>query len=158
MSYVYADFRVAVLRAAGGERQRVCIGCVAQPDDRERCEYVSGGMWDAHHVLPKRLLKDRFPLGAALTWEETPEGLGIWRPIVRDVEPDTPATLTLDDLLMDPRNGVPVRRYHHDAIENRVIFPSVRALPKAARDFARELDLWHELERIYGQGRRRVRG
>lgn len=156
MSYVYADFRVAVLRQAGGERRRVCIGCVVQPDERERCEHVSGGMWDAHHVLPKRLLKDRFPLGAQLTWHETPEGLGIWQPVERGVDPDGP-TLTLDDLLMDTRNGVAVRRYHHDAIENRMIFPSVRGLPKEARDFARVHDLWHELERIYGQGRRRTR-
>ena len=155
MSYVYADFRVAVLRAAGGERQRVCIGCVVQPDDRERCEYVSGGMWDAHHVLPKRLLKDRFPNGV---WWFDGQPVRELPALVTPAGRDNYRHVSLDGLLMDPRNGVPVRRYHHDAIENRGIFPSVRALPKAARDFARELDLWHELERIYGQGRRRVRG
>lgn len=157
MSYHYPTFRERVLSETRARGRVVCIGCVVQPDEKEKCESVSVA-WDAHHVLPKQLLKREFKYGAALTWNETPEGLGIWRAIgPYEVDVDTPATLTLDDLLMDPRNGVAVRRHHHDAIENRVIFPSVRALPKAARDFARELDLWHELERIYGQGRRRTR-
>ncbi len=123
MTYSYPEFLANV---AGRFPLGFCWGCVVQPDERERCGRDSISV-DAHHVLPKQLLKREF------------------------------AGEELERLLMDGRNGVLVRRYHHDAIEARMIVPSLRAVPAEAREFAAEHGLEHHLERIYGQGRRRGR-
>lgn len=121
--YDYGEFLANVL---GRFPRGFCWGCVVQPDERERCEADSMCV-DAHHVLPKQLLKRER------------------------------GTAQLGRLLMDGRNGVPVRRFHHDAIEARMIVPSLRAVPREAQEFATEHGLTVHLERIYGQGRRRGR-
>lgn len=129
------------LRDAGG-----CWACAYVPDvDRLRCVRMSSGLIDAHHVIPKALLRQLFPFGVLLeghTWrrarqeEQLPEPGTGWR--------------ALDELKMDPRNGMPLRRYHHSALDSgggdRLIVPW-RKLPAPVLEFASELGLQQELER-----------
>lgn len=93
----YRAFWIGVTE--GGRRK--CV--LAQP--REKC----AGPLDAHHVLPKQRIKREFPSGATVGPD------GVLRP-VRAVED---AEVTLDALLADARNGVPVCRRHHDLLEGR---------------------------------------
>lgn len=80
---------------------------------RRICEQRSGGLLDAHHLIPKQVLKREFPHG-------------------------------VNDLLMDPRNGVLVRRYHHDALEARAAVIPKALLPADALEFVAELGLdWY---------------
>lgn len=97
----------------------VCAYVAAWPSQRRMCEYVSHPRLDAHHLLPKQVLRRELP-------EE-------------DVE----------RALLDPRNGIPVRRYHHDALEQRQICVPLARLPREAVAFAEELGLRHHLERLH---------
>lgn len=151
MTYSYSEFLANV---AGRFPSGFCWGCVVQPDERERCGRESVAV-DAHHVLPKQLLKREFPGGVVL-FDGRAEGVPVrFNPDVELTDTVTFERRSLDALLMDGRNGVIVRRFHHDAIEGRAVVPSLRAVPLQAREFAAELGLEHHLERIYGQGRRR---
>lgn len=85
------------------------------------CAKVSGFVVDAHHVVPKQVLK-REHFGGALE--------------ARSRE--------LDDLLMDARNGVLLRRYHHDLVEARSVAIPKLLLPEETLAFAVELGLdWY---------------
>lgn len=125
--------------------------------EQEHCKRTSGGTIDAHHLIPKQALKRTFPRGAKLTWQETSTGAGIWLPIEAVDVPweDTPV-LPLGDVLMDVRNTVPVRRFHHDALEagllhGRPLDVPRRLLPPAVVEFAGQYGLERLLEAEYGQ-------
>lgn len=89
---------------------------------RARCALVSGGIVDAHHCgLPKRVLKRYF----------------------RGAEMET--------LLMDPRNGIIVRRHHHDQLESRhLAIPNV-LLPADTLAFVDELGMRWYLDDLEGR-------
>lgn len=96
---------------------------------RERCRIVSGGIVDAHHLLPKRLLR-----------KESPDREVIRVP-GREFDALERSYRPLDVALMDPRNGILVRRYHHDALEGRALAIPKELWPDDALAFARELGL-----------------
>lgn len=98
-------------------------GPAAVRSAQERCAKVSGFVVDAHHAgVPKQVLKREFPHG----------------------DEDR----ALDDLLMDPRNGVLLRRYHHDLIEARTVSIPLVALPEATLQFVDELGLRWYLDKM----------
>ena len=140
----YSGEAVAVA-VAGRDGPRACWGCRVQPWTRSRCTSLSAGRYDAHHCLPKSKLKRAFPFGAWLTDD------GALTPIPRhdahDVE--RPVDVTLADLLMDPRNGVMMGRWHHDQLEVWAFRPTLDDVPRAAVEFAREVGMLVELERAY---------
>lgn len=70
------------------------------------------GPIDAHHVLPQRRIKQAFPFGGALA-------AGYVLPVRALEAVDPSVAVSLDALLADARNGVPVCRRHHDRIESR---------------------------------------
>lgn len=109
-------------------------------DERERCELVSGGIVDAHHLLGRRVLKRECRQGVLLP--PAPE-MARWDGSVppAEVPLDPPRRRSLDDLLMDPRNGIVVRRFHHDQLEGGGLAIPVALLPADAREFAEELGL-----------------
>jgi hypothetical protein len=115
--------------------------------ERRVCRERSRGVLDAHHVaVPKQALKREFPEGVV----RTQEGWVRYDPRLALTPPDLPperwreACRTLDDLLMDPRNGVLVRRYHHDALEGRRLVIPRALLPLDAEEFVAELGLgWY---------------
>ena len=80
-----------------------------------RCAFAGwsacDGPLDAHHVIPQRVLKRELPADA------------------------------LPDALADPRNGVPVCRRHHDALECR----SLRLAPSQAHEGLRAFAAQHGL-------------
>lgn len=123
-----------------------------------RCESVSGDVVDAHHVLSKQFLGREFPHGA---WRMAGGDLvrayhsrridvpDMVRAVIGDPEA---RQVSLGALLMDRRNVVPVRRYHHDAIERRMWSPLIEQVPAPVIEFAAELGVGWQLERVV-QGR-----
>lgn len=138
--YDYLTFRAGVALVWRGD----CWGCVLQPWEQHRCVAASPQI-DAHHLLPKQAIKREFPWGA---WRNDD---GTLTPVPRhDAHNDLlPADVSLAGLLMDVRNGVLVRRWHHDRIEHAVWRPNLDELPTDAIVFARELGMLPRLERIY---------
>lgn len=104
---------------------RECFGCRLWPEDRGRCEAISG-RWDQHHLLPKQVIRREFKT--------------------------TRAEREIAALLADERNLVWVRRWHHDQIERRMRIVPFERLPPAAVAFAAELGLEYRLERLYPPG------
>lgn len=99
-----------------------CWGCQVRPHEAEKCERLSGGTWDRHHVLPQSVIR-----------RECADRL-----------------LAGDELLGDPRNMVWMRRYHHFALEGRVTMRVyLEQVPAEAFEFARGLGLTARLERLY---------
>jgi hypothetical protein len=142
--YRYSDFLLDVMQEWRGDRRLRdaggCWVCAYGGDvDRLRCVRMSAARIDAHHVLPKQLLMREFPRGVVL--ED-----GGWR-AARAHETDVDAWRTLPALLMDARNGMPLRRYHHDALEAKQLVVPWRKLPAPAIEFAGELGLVPDLER-----------
>lgn len=121
-----------------------------------RCEEVSGGIVDAHHVLPKRVIKTEFPHGVYTSFD----GTAIPMLPAREIGDENwrrfreshfggaleERTRELDELLMDPRNGILVRRFHHDALEHRTLAIPVALLPADTLEFVDELGLRWWLE------------
>lgn len=109
----------------------------AVASERRQCAQRSGDLWDAHHcAVPKQVLKREFPAGVAFVGglRESPDDESL-APFSRR---------RLDDLLMDPRNGVMVRRYHHNQLEARQVVVPKEVLPGEMMDFVRELGLeWY---------------
>lgn len=138
--YDYLEFRAGVALFWVGD----CWGCRLRPWEKPRCVRDSPDI-DAHHLLPKQAIKREFPFGA---WKRDD---GTLQPIPRQDAHGSakPADVALSALLMDVRNGVLVRRWHHDAIEHAVWRPALDDLPTDAIVFARELGLLHRLERTY---------
>jgi hypothetical protein len=96
--------------------------------ERARCVHVSGGIVDAHHLVPRRVIKgvaqgDRVRLPGL-------EGNGRGQ-----------VAYGLGTVLMDPRNAILVRRFHHDALEHGTLAIPKVLWPEEALAFARELDL-----------------
>jgi len=127
------------------------------------CEERSAFVVDAHHVIPKQVLKREFPEGAVHVREAVHGVAGLvlgesrWLPYdarLALVPPGgDPATWkehvrTLDDLLMDERNGVLLRRYCHDQIEARNRSIPLLHVPESVIDFANELGLGWYLDKM----------
>jgi hypothetical protein len=95
---------------------------------RARCASVSRGIVDAHHLVPRRVIK-----GLVQGGEVRLPGLegGIRGQVF----------CGLGTVLMDPRNAILVRRYHHDALEGAALAIPKVLWPEEALAFARELDL-----------------
>lgn len=107
----------------------------ARQNDVARCRQVGGPM-DAHHVVAKQRIKAAFPHGGEVSWLETEKGHAILLP--RRLGGEDAVWLELGELLMDERNGLPVRRYHHDMLEQAAVRFAERAWPERVRDFAAE--------------------
>lgn len=121
---------------------------------------------DAHHLCPKSKLKREFPHGAVYAVDLDPStGAPVldesrigWRPfdprLAYCVLPGALLPRSLGEILMDDRNGVPVRRFHHDALEARLLAGRPLdvprgMLPPAVFEFAVELGLVPLLEKVY---------
>jgi hypothetical protein len=157
----YSEFLLDVLAEWRNDRRLReyggCWACAYVPDvDRLRCVRMSAGIIDAHHVIPKAQLRKLFPFGVVLegrAWrraeqaEQTERAPGSDRAAAR-----LEGWRSLDELKMDARNGMPMRRYHHNALDSggadRLVVPW-RKLPAPALEFAGELGLTVELERRY---------
>ncbi len=72
------------------ERDLACQGCHQWPEERWKCINRSGGILDAHHLIPQQVLKRELPADQLKT------------------------------ALTDPRNGMLLGRYHHDRAESRM--------------------------------------
>jgi hypothetical protein len=112
---------------------------------QRRCERISGGVVDAHHLLPKQVLKREAPRGIVMF-----DGAWVWPEVmeahVNEEGRGNYRRRKLDDLLMDPRNGILVRRYHHDQLERRLRAIPLDKMPADALEFADELGLRWWLE------------
>jgi hypothetical protein len=144
-------------RQGHGARYTGCWVCdVLAPGAAEihRCRELSAGILDGHHVLPKQLLKREFPRGAVeVHWDGG--GVGWGRdpglPPYRPEAGVTPAPRrSLEELLWDPRVGVPVRRWHHDQWENARLSVPRASLPAEVETFAEEVGLQWWIERSFG--------
>lgn len=140
--YNGAAFFQAVARHRGSA---TCMACSVQPWQRSRCKALSRGQVDAHHVLPKQKIRRQFPWGA---WRADD---GTLTPIPRHDAHDErrPVDVGLGNLLMDPRNGVMLGRWHHDQLEARAWRPTFDAWPADVFEFAAELGMIPALERTY---------
>ncbi|WCB94475.1 hypothetical protein DSM104299_03212 [Baekduia alba] len=76
-----------------------------------------------------------------LPWEASPRG---WESVLGW------DTVTLDEIVWDPRDGVPLARFHHDQVEHGRLHIPRAVLPAAVEDFAAELGLTWLLDRTYG--------
>ena len=140
--YDYPTFLQAVARRDGPQ---ACWGCHLQPWTRSRCLSLSAGLYDAHHFIAKQTIKREFPHGALRL-------SGPLEPLGRNDDPtlyQSERVVTTTELLIDPRNGVLMGRWHHDQLEARMLRPTFDDLPAAAVAFAVELGLLHRLERTY---------
>jgi hypothetical protein len=101
---------------------------------------------DAHHLLPKQLLKQEFPHGIDLSDDDeiraTPP---VWR-----AQDAWPHVRPLGELLNDGRLGVPVDRRHHDMVEGKLIQIARGELPAETEAIAGELGLGWYLDRTFG--------
>lgn len=108
---------------------------------------------DAHHLLPKQRLKREFPWGAYVYEDGTVDRvLAEHRRVIppNAEEVNGVRVISLERILWDPRNGVPLSRWHHDEIEQRrLVVPRVK-LPAAVELFAAELELGWMLDRDFG--------
>lgn len=148
--YDYAAF----LKAVRLQRRTAPTGCfycdvvletTCGPAETRRlqrvCEERSSYVVDAHHAgVPKQLLKREFPHGVYVSST-------MMEPLLSPPLPNEDGRFrSLDDLLMDPRNGVLLRRHHHDLVEVRGI-PKV-LLPAETLAFAGELGLGWYLDKM----------
>lgn len=109
-----------------------CWGCQVRPREAEKCERLSGGTWDRHHVLPQSVIRREFPRGRLA-------GNG-----------DTADYATLEMLLGDERNMVWMRRWHHFGLEGRVgLRVHFEQIPAPAVEFARVLEQESRLRQLY---------
>lgn len=119
----YLTYMQGIARAFPGVECWVC-DLTDDPRWHARCIDVSGHERDGHHLVPKQTIK---------------------RELRRVYSPDE-----LREVLWDPRNGIPVRRYCHDLLE-RCMFriPRLR-LPASVEEFAGDVGLDWYLDRTYG--------
>lgn len=71
------------------------------------------GRLDRHHVVEQQWLKKRFPGGAV--WDRARDRLV---PLFREHHVPAGAVVPTSDLLDDPRNHVPLCRFHHEQVTN----------------------------------------
>lgn len=127
-----------------------CWGCQVRPQEADKCERLSGGTWDRHHVLPQSAIRKEFPQGVALdasgTFLSIKPGVVVYRSgPIGDVQ-----VTSLPDLLGDERNMVPMRRWHHFGLEGRVgLRIHFEQIPAPAVAFAQELGLESRLRLLY---------
>jgi hypothetical protein len=112
-----------------------------------------GGPIDAHHVIKQQRLEQRFPHGAV--WHRR---RGEWLPLPKVMAVGDPAleirdesrTVTINQILRDPRNLLPLCRNHHHAHHgHRRLSVPIDLLPDECREFAVEHGLLGRLERDY---------
>lgn len=130
-----------------------CWACEVWPGDKGKCRHLSAGILDAHHVCAKSVLKREFPHGAYVYEDGSVDRvLAEHRRVIAPNagEVNGVRVLALDDILWDGRNGVPVARWHHDALEHRTRTIPRAVLPPAVEEFAAELGLEWLIERTYG--------
>lgn len=77
-----------------------------------RCKAVSHGIVDCHHLIAKQRVKRAAAVAGDPTWA-----------------------------LEDGRNGIPVRRYHHDALERGLLKIPRGMLPSRVAEFAGEIGM-----------------
>ncbi len=92
--------------------------------EHERCRVLSMEL-DGHHIITKGLLKREF-CGAIS---------------------DSTTAMTSEYRLWDPRNGVPVRRRHHDMLTSGQLKIPRALIPEQTVEFAEELGLGWVLDR-----------
>jgi hypothetical protein len=127
-----------------------CWACALWPGDKGKCEHRSAGHLDAHHLIRKALLKVEFPRGARRPLSD-PRGVPVWEASPRGWESEPGwDTMSLDQIVWDPRNGVPVGRWHHDQLEARRLVIPRALLPAPVEAFAAELELGRRLDHDYG--------
>ena len=158
----YPEWVMALRRAhrasrGHGQRHSGCWVCDVLPSvtemDRERCLRLSIGApgtvngFDGHHVLPKQVLKRevRWPIDVPNV-----RGGGV-HPVMHGSY-----RVTLDEVLVDVRVGVPLRRWHHDQWENRRLHVPRRLIPVGVEEVALELGLDWWLDRTFGTNDRRT--
>jgi hypothetical protein len=141
-----ADFWRAVTRSGAAG----CWLCDVFPAEKGQCRALSAGVLDAHHLVRKALLKVEFPHGARRALND-PRGVSEWEAVPRGWE-SVPGwdTMSLDQVLWDPRNGVPAGRWHHERVEQARIRIPRALLPPAAEEFAAELGLAWRLDHDCG--------
>jgi hypothetical protein len=128
-----------------------CFLCEVFPGEKGQCAFLSSGL-DAHHVIPKQLLKREFRHGARCVLRKPGAAVEPWEPSPRDWESEPGwDTLTLDQILWDPRDGIPLGRYHHNQIEHDHARIPRELLPPAVEDFAAEMGLGWRLDHDYGR-------
>jgi hypothetical protein len=157
VTYSYVEFADAVRRhrMAQGRQGLPCwvcskmgvgldLGVRREVAEQRECEARSMVV-DAHHLIPKQVLKREAgaPIPGMLRLAVAPE-----------CAPGEEAFRELDAALMDPRNGVLVRRYHHDALEARRIVVPKRLWPVDALEFAEELGLGWWVDKMTDNARR----
>lgn len=169
--YDYAAF----LAAVQAQRRTAPTGCfycdvvlettcgpAATRSMQKMCAERSGYVVDAHHVVPKQVLKREVPNGVIRVREAVHgvAGLVLGEPRWLPYDPRLPLVppgdqgdwrehaRTLDDLLMDPCNGILVRRYHHDQLEARHRAIPRDRLPEETVAFAGELGLGWYLDKM----------
>lgn len=107
------------------EKKRAFDLAVLRPGGkRAKCAVCGAPADDAHHVLAKQTIK-QYALSAGLSWDE------------------------LQDLLWDPRNGLPVCRRDHDRHENAFARIPRHCIPGVAWDFADAIEMGHRLDANY---------
>lgn len=120
-----------------------CFLCELYPGHRVLCESRSMGRMDFHHVVPQQRIKREYPRGG---WVSN----GVLLPVLKDA-PASPLDVTLEVLLADERNLIPLGRWHHAALEAKRVRIMREALPDAVEEFARFVGLQWSLDRDYGE-------
>lgn len=130
-----------------------CWACEVWPGDKGTCKHLSAGILDAHHVLAKSVLKREFPHGAYIYEDGSVDRvLAAHRRVISPnaEEVNGVRVVALDRIVWDPRNGVPVARWHHDQVEQRRRVIPRAVVPVPVEAFAAELGLTWLIDRTYG--------
>lgn len=118
----------------------------AMPWDLDPGLLMCQGELDGHHLVSKQRIKreferlnplDEWPVLINRNWSTG----GPFEPVRWE---------SLAEMLMDPRNGVPACRRHHDLLERRLVVPTRAELPVGVEEFAAEVGMVWSLERDYG--------
>ena len=144
---------VTWLAAVRGAFRGPCWLCQRLPAQAQRCEMASGGIIDGHHIIRKSRLKREFPHGAYVYEDGSVDAVpAAHRRVIAPnaTEVNGVRVVPLDAILWDPRNGLVLRRWHHDELEQRRVRILRTSLPRAVEEFAAEFGLLWSLERDFG--------
>lgn len=120
-----------------------CFLCELYPGHRLLCENRSAGRMDLHHVVPQQRIKREYPRGGWVSND-------VLLPVLKGA-PSSPLDVTVEALLADERNLIPLARWHHFMFENKRVRIIREALPDAVEEFARFTGLQWSLDRDYGE-------
>ena len=120
-----------------------CFLCELYPGHAILCRNGSLGIVDRHHAVPQQRIKRQYPRGG---WVSS----GFLLPVLKDA-PASPLDITLERLLADERNLIPLGRWHHMMLTNARVRIMREALPDAVEEFARFVGLQWSLDRDYGE-------